>query len=78
MEFEELWALNTPIQWQLEGRKELNKIIKKYNKWLLKGSKESKKEKLLRQIEYGKQTIGSTTGGSGYLEVLERMESNIK
>lgn len=77
MQFEKLWSLDTPINWQLESRKVLNKIIKSYNKYLTNHRPYEKKEKLLLKIEYGKQTIGSIDGGSGYLETLERMERNV-
>lgn len=73
------WDENCDIQWRKECRIELNKIIKKYNKWQYKHDFDRKKAlKLLTLIEYGKQTIGSRNGGSGYLEQLLDMEKFVE
>lgn len=37
-----------------------------------------KSKLVLAKIEYGKQTIGSRDGGSGYMEELEKMEEFVK
>lgn len=73
------WDEDCDIQWWKECRIELNKIIKKYNKWQYKHDFDGKKAlKLLALIEYGKQTIGNRDGGSGYLEELLGMEGFVK
>jgi hypothetical protein len=70
------WNENdTTISWQIDARKILNKIIRKYNKWQYKHHfNPLKGMKLLIKIEFGKQVIGKIDGGSGYLEELEGME----
>jgi len=60
-------------------RIELNKIIECYNTWQMEDDFDIEKSKLvLAKIEYGKQTIGSRDGGSGYMEELEKMEEFVK
>jgi hypothetical protein len=74
--FLEEWSETTGINWWNEGRKKLNKIIRKFNKWQrVHDFDPEKSRKLLSRIEEGKQTIGAKDGGSGYLEELEKMES---
>jgi len=72
--FEEKWDENTGIGWWDECRKELNKIIDFYNQWQIEGFPDDQVTKLRALIEYGKQTIGSMDGGSGYMEKLVEME----
>lgn len=70
---------DTDILWQKESRIELNKIIDIYNRWQIDDNFDQGKIKfVLANIEYGKQTIGSDDGGSGYLEVLEEMEEFVQ
>lgn len=76
--FKHKWNEDTNINWWKESRIELNKIIDIYNYWQINGFNEDEVEKLLAYIEYGKQTIGSQDGGSGYLEELEDMEEFVK
>ncbi len=77
--FKEKWKEDTPIKWWNENRKELNRIIEIYNKWQIDDNFNSDKSKIvLSNIQYGKQTIGSLEGGSGYLEELEDMEEFIR
>ena len=77
-QFEDLWSEDTNITWWKECRIELNKIIRIYNDWQLNGFSSDSTRKVLAHIELGKQTIGSRDGGSGYMEVLERMEQFVK
>jgi hypothetical protein len=72
--FKQKWDENVPIEWWKECRIELNKIIDVYNYWQIEGFSRDKAIQVLAFIEYGKQTIGSRDGGSGYLEELEDME----
>lgn len=61
------------------SRIELNKIIESYNNWQIEGYiTEEGASRLLAQIEYGKQTIGSQDGGSGYWDELDDMEQFVK
>ena len=77
--FKEKWSLNTPIEWQKEGRKELNKIIEIYNNWQVNDQFDKAKAQIvLGYIEYGLQTIGSKDGGSSYAEELEDMKEFIE
>lgn len=65
--------------WQRRSRIELNKIIEVYNQWQIEDDFDKHKSKfVLAKIEYGKQTIGSQDGGSGYLECLLEMENFVK
>jgi hypothetical protein len=69
------WNEDTSITWQKNSRIELNYIIDHYNKWQMEDDFDSKQGKLLlAKIIYGKQTIGSLDGGSGYMDELNQME----
>lgn len=74
----EEWDENTGINWWNDGRKKLNKVIRKFNQWQINGMTEKKKIKLLSKIDHGKQTFGSWDGGSGYWDELDKMEDYIK
>jgi len=77
--FVKKWDEDTNITWWKECRIELNKIIECYNTWQMEDDFDIEKSKLvLAKIEYGKQTIGSRDGGSGYMEELEKMEEFVK
>ena len=74
--FKNKWDENTDISWWKTSRIELNKIIEHFNNWQKDDNFDVEKSKLLlANIEYGKQTIGSQDGGSGYLEELLDMEN---
>ena len=47
----EEWDENTPIDWWNAGRKKLNKVIKKYNKWQRRGFKYHKGKKLQNKLK---------------------------
>jgi hypothetical protein len=73
------WDENTDIDWWRKSRIELNKIIDLYNNWQIEDDFNDDKAKLvLAKIEYGKQTIGSQDGGSGYWDELDEMEKFVK
>lgn len=78
-QFEEEWDENPPedfrIEWQVEGRKKLNKVIRSFNEWQMDGFPDSGKQKLLALIEHGIQTFGLTNGGSQWMAALERMKA---
>ena len=77
--FVKKWDENTNIDWWKECRIELNKIIDIYNTWQMEDDFDKDKSKLvLAKIEYGKQTIGSKDGGSGYWDELDEMEKFVK
>lgn len=77
--FVKRWDEDTTITWWKECRIELNKIIDSYNAWQIDDDFDIEKSKrLLAKIEYGKQTIGSRDGGSGYMEDLEQMEEFVR
>lgn len=79
MEKLKLWYENSPISWQKESRKKLNKVIKKYNYWITNNSSSIKKTaKLLVRIKKDlKSHYANQDGGSGYKEDLEVMYSVI-
>lgn len=73
------WDEDTDITWWKTSRIELNKIISEYNAWQIDHDFDMSLVKpLLAKIEYGKQTIGSRDGGSGYWDELDEMEKFIK
>jgi len=73
------WDENTDIDWWRKSRIELNKIIDLFNNWQIEDDFNDDKAKLvLAKIEYGKQTIGSQDGGSGYWDELDEMEKFVK
>lgn len=72
--FEAEWPEDTDIEWWNKGRRELNTAIRQYNNWLIEGQDPDERRKLLARIEYGRQTYGQRDGGSGWLEVLDRMK----
>lgn len=77
--FKKYWNENTGIGWWDECRKELNQIIICYNNWQMQDDFSEEKAKfVLAKIEYGKQTIGSRDGGSGYWDELDEMEQFVK
>lgn len=77
--FVKKWNEDTDIGWWKKSRIELNKIIEDYNNWQIEDDFDISRSKIiLAKIEYGKQTIGSQDGGSGYLEELNQMEQFIK
>jgi hypothetical protein len=76
--FKEKWSEDTNIDWWRKSRIKLNKIIDIYNLWQINGFKDDERSFVLSNIEYGKQTIGSQDGGSGYFEELQEMENFIK
>ena len=77
--FKSKWDENTNISWWKESRIELNKIIDEYNNWQIQDNFDKEKSKIvLAKIEYGKQTIGSQDGGSGYWVELDEMEKFIR
>lgn len=76
MEKIEQWSENSPIEWWNDGRKKLNKIIRKYNKWVDNkyGSK-----KLLNKIDiHLEKEYCNSDGGSGWKEELIKMKNNVK
>ena len=72
------WDVKTDIDWWNTSRKKLNKIIDAYNNWQINGFDIDKSKKLLSKITYGKETIGSQDGGSGYWDELNEMENFVK
>jgi hypothetical protein len=77
--FKEKWDENIDISWWKTSRIELNKIIEVYNNWQMEDDFDKDKARLvLAKIEYGKRTIGSQVGGSGYWDELDEMETFVR
>jgi hypothetical protein len=77
--FVQKWDEDVEISWWKESRIELNKIIEAYNNWQIYGNCDIEGSRvILAMIEYGKQTIGSQDGGSGYWSELDGMEKFVK
>ena len=74
------WDENTGISWWNEGRTNLNKVIRKYNKWIDSFQKDRvKTAKLIVKIEEHLQMhYSNQDGGSGYREELIKMLQNVE
>lgn len=79
MELIKEWDENTPITWWSESRIKSNKIIRKYNKWLLNNKNNKIKTiKLLNKIKKElEKDYCNQDGGSGYKNELILMKSNV-
>lgn len=80
MEHIEEWNENVGISWWKESRIQLNKVIRKYNKWVDKHTENKvKTAKLLTKIEkHLKMDYCNQDGGSGYKEELLNIQSIVK
>lgn len=74
------WNENICIDWWKEGRKKLNKVIRKYNDWIDEGTDSlTKTAKLLEKIKKNlKMDYCNHDGGSGYWEELNDMKIVVK
>jgi hypothetical protein len=74
------WNENVGISWWKEGRVKLNKVIRKYNKWIdLFQDDKVKTAKLLVKInEHLQMHYSNQDGGSGYKEELMKMKQNVE
>jgi hypothetical protein len=68
----------TNVSWQNDGRIELNKVIREYNRWQLEGFKFSEREQLLALITWGKQTFATVPGGDVWMEELDNMQAFVE
>ena len=79
IKFVDYWDEATKIGWWNKGRKRLNKVIRKFNKWQTdKAFDYTYGCKVLRHIEAEKQGIGARDGGSDYFKLLDEMERFVK
>ncbi len=80
METIEEWDENIGITFWKEGRVKLNKVIRKYNKWVKNHTKDKVKAyKLLAKIEeHLSMDYCNQDGGSGYRFELIKMKINIE
>jgi hypothetical protein len=71
------WKENVNITWWKESRTKLNKIIRKYNKWVeFHSDNKIKTAKLLAKInKHLEMSYCNTDGGSGYKEELEKIKA---
>lgn len=76
--FLEEWDEDVGVTWWKTSRTKLNVIIRMYNQWQIDGFPDSEKQKLLANIEFGIQTIGSQDGGLGYREELQKMRDFVE
>ncbi len=74
LQFEAEWDENTESEWWNTGRKQLNQIIRKYNRWQINGCDQNERSRLSRLIEYGLQTFAARDGGQNWAVVLRRMQ----
>ena len=76
MEKIEEWNENESITWWREARIKLNKVIRKYNKWVdLHSENKDKTVKLLSKINKHLQMhYCNQDGGSGYKDELQKMK----
>ncbi len=66
-QFVKEWPEDTNIAWWNEGRHELNKVIRLYNKWQVDGFS-----------ELGLQTFANVDGGSGWRDQLDEMKKFVE
>lgn len=80
METIKQWNENTNIVWQKEARTQLNKVIRKYNKWVENHTSDRIKTiKLLTKIEkHIEMPYSNQDGGSGYKEELQKMLATVQ
>ena len=80
MEKIEEWDENAGINWWKESRIKLNKVIRKYNKWVDKHTgNRVKTAKLIKRIDKNLDMhYSNQDGGSGYREELLKMRANVK
>lgn len=80
MEKIEEWCEHTGIDWWKEGRIKLNKVIRKYNRWIEKHQgNRIKTAKLLLKIErHLEMEYCNKSGGSGWKDELLDMKENVK
>lgn len=73
------WDENINISWWKESRIKLNKVIRKYNKWIEYHSENKiKTEKLLIKInKHLLMDYCNQDGGSSYKGELEKMKYNV-
>jgi hypothetical protein len=70
------WCENTGIGWWDQGRKQLNKVIRKFNKWILNDIDDLKKtNKLLKKINnHLNKEYCNQDGGQSWKEELLSMK----
>jgi len=80
MEKIEEWNENTNISWWKEGRTKLNKVIRKYNKWIDKYLDNNLKTvKLFNKINKNLEMhYCNQDGGSGWKDELLKMKSVVE
>jgi hypothetical protein len=80
MEKIEEWDENVNIDWWKESRIKLNKVIRKYNKWVDRHSEDKiKTDKLLVKIDkHLEKHYCNQDGGSGYKEALNEMKEIVE
>ena len=80
MEKIEEWNECVDIDWWREGRTQLNKVIRKYNKWIDKHTENNVKTyKLLNKIdEHLEMRYSNQNGGSEWKDVLLKMKSVVE
>lgn len=78
-QFEDEWSEDaTNIEWQKVGRRKLNHLIHLFNEWQIKGCLQGDKQELLARLEHGVQTFGQQDGGSGWRDVICRMQQYVE
>lgn len=79
MEKIEEWDEHVGINWWRKSRIQLNKVIRKYNKWIDNHTNNRvKTAKLLDKIDkHLKMDYSNQDGGSGYKEELIKMKNNV-
>lgn len=76
------WSLDTPIEWQREGRERLNAVIQRYNAWMrgamVDGTCDARvAREVLAHVEEGLQTWATRDGGDAWREVLGEVRREV-
>lgn len=74
------WDENTPILWWKAGRIKVNKVIRKYNKWVCRHmNDEEKTAKLLSKINrHLMKPYANRDGGGSWRDDLLLMKDNVE
>lgn len=76
----EEWNENVGVGWWKEGRKKLNKVIRKYNHWVVCDTDNNVKTTILLVKIYKnlKMSYCNQDGGSGWYEELDKMKTTVE
>ncbi len=81
MEYEAEWQVGSSlVEWHRQGRRYLNKAIKKYNGWLDRNSPREEAEKVLLKVFWCRVQLKrlDSEGTGEWFDTLDRIEANVR